>query len=418
MTEAYKQNGYPRFAGSSSGVYLADTVRTQLSNDQDEAETGQDLDSEIEQAFITRNTGRPLEESAHTFDHHLLKVSDFRSEPALRAFITGYFGRWHPLFPFLDGAYLIQCFDGAVDLSSREAIQSGYDVQYSSNSKMAFQGLSLEEGLILSATFISIFSLGGLDSTSASDNLLPTTNDYPRFRSASHATRLAHQIVEIIQTAKVNDLFALQSLLAIQLYLYASRSLRPAMHMSGTLISKSHSVLSHERPLNSPELAYESGLHRCPGRYRRTFTSPSVRQLRKRVFYSLYSLDRLLSAEFGTPIMMHDTDIDTCLPGDVERHVNETVPIQLKANDADMTTPIVGQKRKRNEDAPVLSHEPVEPSEETIPPSLDSDRDDSEALASRLLAANALVRMTSMTGRAMEAFNKCLSHRSMDCKWS
>jgi len=226
-------------------------VRTQLSNDQDEAETGQDLDSEIEQAFITRNTGRPFEESAHTFDHHLLKVSDFRSEPALRAFITGYFGRWHPLFPFLDGAYLIQCFDGAIELSSREAIESGYDVQHSSNSKMAFQGLSLEEGLMLSATFISIFSLGGLDSTSTSDNLLPTTNDYPRFRSASHATRLAHQIVEIIQTAKVNDLFALQSLLAIQLYLYASRSLRPAMHMSGTLISKSQSVSLYQRPLTA-----------------------------------------------------------------------------------------------------------------------------------------------------------------------
>jgi hypothetical protein len=37
----------------------------------------------------------------------------------------------------------------------------------------------------------------------------------------------------------VNDLFALQSLLAIQLYLYASRALRPAMHMSGTLVSES-----------------------------------------------------------------------------------------------------------------------------------------------------------------------------------
>lgn len=115
--------------------------------------------------------------------------------------------------------------------------------------------------------------------------------------------------------------------------------------------------------------------------------------------------------------MMHDTDIDTCLPGDVERHVNETVPIQLKAKDADMTTPIVGQKRKRDEDAPVSSLEPVEPSEEAIPPSFDSDRDDSDALASRLLAANALIKMTSMTGRAMEAFNKCLSHRSMDCEW-
>jgi hypothetical protein len=225
---------------------LADTVRTQLSNDQDEEEIGQDLDSEIEQAFISRNTGRPFEESAQIYGQDLLKVSDLRSEPALRAFITGYFGRWHPLFPFLDGAYLIQCFDAAVDLAAQEAGETGYEAHHglelSSNSKMAFQGLSPEEGLILSATFISIFSLGRLDNATASDNLLPTTSTYSRFRSASHATRLAHQIVEIIQTAKVNDLFALQSLLAIQLYLYASRSLRPAMHMSGTLISESWSI--------------------------------------------------------------------------------------------------------------------------------------------------------------------------------
>jgi hypothetical protein len=167
---------------------------------------------------------------------------------------------------------------------------------------------------------------------------------------------------------------------------------------------------------NKVELAYESGLHRCPGRYRRTFTSPAVRQLRKRVFYSLYSLDRLLSAEFGTPIMMHDTDIDTCLPGDIERHVDETIPSRSKASEAIVTSPGTGQKRQRVEDVTVSLLDSGSSPKEVMPPLTDSNVDDSEALTSRLLAANALTKMTSMTGRAMEAFNKSLSHRRMDCK--
>lgn len=113
----------------------------------------------------------------------------------------------------------------------------------SADSQPAFSGLSPEEGLILSATFLSIFALGGLDNVLTSEQPLPSDRTYPRLQSASHATKLAHQIVEIIQTAKVNDLFALQSLLAIQLYLYTSRALRPAMHMSGTLISESMFVV-------------------------------------------------------------------------------------------------------------------------------------------------------------------------------
>jgi hypothetical protein len=285
------------------------------------------------------------------------------------------------------------------------------------NTQPAFSGLSSGEGLILSATFLSIFALGGLDDASASDNLLPSDAVTPRLRSASHATKLSHQIVEIIQTAKVNDLFALQSLLAIQLYLYASRALRPAMHMSGTLISKTLDTHSKVSLADITELAYEAGLHRCPDRYRKIFTSSQVRQLRKRVFYSLYSLDRVLSAEFGIPIMMHDSDIDTCVPGEVEKHLDDPIPNPTEQYTMESGS-VAGVKRKRVEEIPEsLCGSVTSPSIRTTSPPGTINEGESNTTRLRLLAANAMARMATMTGRAMEAFNKSLKHRLLDRKY-
>jgi hypothetical protein len=377
----------------------------------------QGVETEIEQAFIARNTGKSSDAMAQLYEHEILRIGDLRSRTELRDCITRYFARWHPLFPFLDGVYLIQCFDNAADMarSDEEVVRNRHD-ETGIAARPAFSGLSSEEGLILSATFLSIFALGGLDDASASDNLLPSAIVSPRLRSASHATKLAHQIIEIIQTAKVNDLFALQALLAIQLYLYASRALRPAMHMSGTLISKTHGSTRGCIIADLAELAYEAGLHRCPDRYRKTFTLSSVRQLRKRVFYSLYTLDRVLSAEFGTPIMMHDSDIDTCLPGDVERHCDDPTP-DLTGRSEMRAMSVLGPKRKRLEKVVGSScGSATSPSVREASPAIVFQEDESEAVRARLLAAKALTRMATMTGRAMEAFNKSLKHRKLDCK--
>lgn len=219
---------------------MADTIRTQLGN---EIPDQRGVETEIEQAFIARNTGKSSDSTVQSYEHEILKVGDLR-KPQLRDCITQYFARWHPLFPFLDGTYLIRCFDEAADVARCDGdILGNCHDETRIAARPAFSGLSPEEGLILSAIFLSIFALGSLDDVRASDNLLPSTSLPPRLRSASHATRLAHQIIEIVQTAKVNDIFALQSLLAIQLYLYATRVLRPAMLMSGTLISKLKSVV-------------------------------------------------------------------------------------------------------------------------------------------------------------------------------
>jgi hypothetical protein len=204
-----------------------------------------------------------------------------------------------------------------------------------------------------------------------------------------------------------------------------------------------------ENPIAEPgtELAYEAGLHRCPERYPQTFRTAPDRDLRKRVFYSLYVLDRLLSAEFGIPIMLSDTDIDTCPPGDRERHLpgeSYNHPTQKPAAvvvpetatatalDPDVSTPdSSGRKRKRNEVetmSPAMS-ESCRPSSTgdqaprgEAPPSTVSRLAPNgqpgyvDPAAHRLLPARSLVRMARMIGQAMEIFNKLAFRRSLDCE--
>lgn len=153
---------------------------------------------------------------------------------------------WHPLFPFLDGAYLIRCFDDAVNMAQLEAMMSASvpsgSMAFNSSTSSAFTGLSAQEGVALSAIFLAVCSLGGLspyndgelDEVSAGS----AQAGHPRISSPSHASTLAHLIVGAAQDGKVNDLFALQAILALQVYLYATRALRPAMHLSGILTSE------------------------------------------------------------------------------------------------------------------------------------------------------------------------------------
>jgi hypothetical protein len=61
-----------------------------------------------------------------------------------------------------------------------------------------------------------------------------------------------------------------------------------------------------------------AGLHRCPFRYKQLSTHD--RQLRKRIFWCGYAIDRYLSQALGLPLGIQDSDIDVCLPAAREMH--------------------------------------------------------------------------------------------------
>jgi hypothetical protein len=65
-------------------------------------------------------------------------------------------------------------------------------------------------------------------------------------------------------------------------------------------------------------MTFQIGLHRCPVRYA-SFTTEDI-QLRKRLFWTVYCLDRHLCQSLGLPLGIRDDDIDVCYL-DLERHV-------------------------------------------------------------------------------------------------
>lgn len=130
------------------------------------------------------------------------------------------------------------------------------------------------------------------------------------------------------------------------------------------------------------------------------------------------------------PIMLSDTDIDTCLPGDVEKHdEGESTALHPARTPVDEVTLLaagsVTSSRKRRRLEEEASTEPAKQGS-TSPASSGKDiRDprasaalapdqDDEADMKRLAAANAIIQMAKMTGRAMELFNKSLRHRSLN----
>lgn len=262
-------------------MYLADTVRTEISPSNHHSPG-------IEEAFIFRNnvergsssvahavprdrdgtriggparTGLRRRDQARApgagpnwrqdqvedkgYSPYILHVDQLVRSDEARAAITNYFSTWHPLFPFLDGGYIISQFDDAVSLANMSlpipALSDSPDgTMPVPQPRPAFGGMAEEEALVLTAVFSSIISIGQLemDIDTAMGRTDPV-HSLPVFKSARQATMLAHLVVEASESGGVDDVLAVQALAAIELWLYLSRSLRPAMHLSGTIGSES-----------------------------------------------------------------------------------------------------------------------------------------------------------------------------------
>ncbi|KAJ9093836.1 hypothetical protein QFC21_006207 [Naganishia friedmannii] len=428
-------SGHPRFAGSSTGIYLADTVWTAVSPVA--------TDADLDEAFLHRNNQlsanqQPGLTSPWQSDKPILDADDFaQSQDQIREHFCGYFKVWHPLFPFLDGRTMSQMLEEVFTSARTVQLDQGTHIPLRSRMCPAFPHLTFDQALVYSTIFRAVITLGSVGSSRVHEQSSSNQPNVPLdrlhdLRSPQQAMHLAHLIVSACQMSKIPEILALQGLLSVQIVLFGLRETRPAMHIGG-LVTK---------------IAYEAGLHRCPNRFLQTFRSVEERDLRKRIFYSLYSLERLLSAEFGIPLTMNDTDIDTCLPGDFEYHqpvkLSPVHPARSKGSHSPngstglQQSPHFGEsddpsKRKRGAYTDTnLTRSPrkrlrqsvVERSSQARADTLSQERplpehnnidsvdlDAETAKNARLQPALALTRMTRMVGASMETFNKSLEHR-------
>ncbi|KAJ5503520.1 hypothetical protein N7463_006394 [Penicillium fimorum] len=288
-------NEHSQFVGSSSGVYFIKTVKR--------AFNGLDGPGSFESNLPTaEETLVGAETSPHAKRQRTSSVKDAASslevvespaewtyDPSLAAslgtlpppdvakgLMMMYFKVWHPLFPFLHGPTFLQVME--------KVYSSGNQPQH------AQEPFPDHRSTCWTTIFQCVFNLG---------NLLAPDLDLP-LESKIQSPNSFNALLGTLSSR--HDIVSLQALLAIQVYLVATMSLRQASTVGGCIL---RSML-------------HAGLHRCPFRYKQLSTHD--RQLRKRVFWCAYAIDRYLSQALGLPLGIQDSDIDVCLPAAREMH--------------------------------------------------------------------------------------------------
>jgi len=278
-----------------------------------------------------------------------------------------YLRNWHPLFPFLHGPSLLEMILG----------------QYEQPDPSAARPASTLQARICQAVICQcVFNIAALDW-------------HEQQLSVESRIESPTQILSLLGfLASNHDLQSLQALLAAQLYLLSTMSLRGASTIGGTLT----------------RVIYLAGLHRCPCRYVQIPAEEC--DIRKRIFWTAYILDRYLSQALGHPLSIQDSEVDVCIPGLGEFHKRVHSRRNLRSNStggddvlehlpqphADDSQAVEGQERADEESS---GNKPASPK-------INEDR----GQASEILGHYVLY--CRLTGQALQLFHKSLQNRTIN----
>jgi hypothetical protein len=364
-----------QFIGSSSGVFFVNTVHRAFAkskkggnSDPDNADASLARDAASVENFIAGNesprrsqstddTGRALNQNIQGIEalgihSHVLGVPP--SQENATGLIMVYFQTWHPLFPFLHGPTFL------------------LDVEAFYARTTNFQPKMDRQQVCRAIMFQCIFNIAALDRP---DLGLP---DASRIESSSNLLSLLGIV------AVKHDIIGLQALLAMQLYLISTMSLRAASTVGGVLV----------------KLLFHGGFHRCPFRYSQI--SQHDCDIRKRIFWSAYVTDRYLSQALGHPLGIQDSDIDVCIAGMDELHQPAAQPRSAEEVRAHLP-----------QGHPDLVQTPSESGEQSQDKAPNRSMRSKQSQSGEDILGN-YVSYCRITGRALELFHKSLHRRSVD----
>ncbi|KAJ5754032.1 uncharacterized protein N7511_008185 [Penicillium nucicola] len=275
-----QNDGSATFIGSSSGIHFIRHVYNAFarrSADLDQTRTRDRTSVPGEDDRLRQNAGN-VHRSDDLWTHDELDFAlnasfDFND---LIKWTRSYFENWHPIFP---------CLHAPTVLKIMETV-----------SQKGVESISRLDMLIL-RSIISI-SLGDNRQTTVLGSKLGTIPSVLVFHTIPH---VMHEVQSLLE--EPTTLSLLQAAFTAQLALTSLLRLNAASRVGGVIT----------------RTAFHLGLHRCPGRFS-CFTNQEV-DIRCRLFWSIYSLERYLSQALGIPLSIRDDDIDVCYPG-TERHAS------------------------------------------------------------------------------------------------
>jgi hypothetical protein len=267
------------FVGSASGIHFIRSVYSAMAGrtpnthgetpesnlvpgEDDRLETGNGI-------TISRQIWQPHEVN---FEDHHQGIVPFTFDELLD-WSASYFDIWHPAYPFLHAPSVLESFE-----------------------KFAQNGVPEENTfeVIIMKTIISISLCDRRQRNHPTQRPVPKCLVFTTFDEALDSVQPA--------LTKAATIKALQSVVCIQLLEVSMLRLNAASRLGGLVI----------------RLAFQMGLHRCPARFS-SFTV-GEQQLRQRLFWSIYCIDRHLCQALGLPLTIRDDDVDVCYP-DAERHI-------------------------------------------------------------------------------------------------
>lgn len=268
--------GVSSFVGSSSGIHFFRTVRHALAHygagkqlrDIDAAEElvpGEDdqLQSQCTPIILWRGD----EVSFKSCDLSSKESLDVEFEDLVR-WSRPYFDSWHPPFPFLHAPTILKILE-----------------------KLAMHGqnkLDTSENIIIR----SVMSISLADRRQRPKELGPLPPAHLSFRTIDEALSVVQPL--IVRSASLSNL---QAVVSVQIFLISMLRLNAASRLGGLIV----------------RTLFHLGLHRCPARFGQ-FGAADI-DIRRRLFWSIYCLERYLSQSLGLPLDLRDDDLDVCYQG-------------------------------------------------------------------------------------------------------
>lgn len=275
------------FIGSGSGIHFVKSVHSSMGRTsrgarhparQDDEDLVPGEEDALPNDSSQKDTDRLWDPSEISND---LGMSAIGFED-LVSYCATFFDYWHPALPFLHAPTVLEWYE-----------------------TIAKRPITDAEG-VLSCNQMTI--VRSIMSISLADRRQEIYNEA---RSPVPASLVFHSLQHALASAEplliaAPSMEALQAALSVQLFVVSMLRHNAASRLGGLMV----------------RAVFQLGLHRCPVRFA-TFSRAEC-EMRQRLFWSIYYLDRYICQSLGTPITLRDDDIDVC-PLNLERHSTQAV---------------------------------------------------------------------------------------------
>lgn len=274
--------GSATFVGSGSGIHFVRTVRQALSknsrwpslnfdSNEDDEDEDELVPGEDDQQDLPGLLWSGEEVSFPNLDQdHRLPQPTF--DDVVR-WTRPYFESWHPPFPFLHAPTFLDLLE-TISLRTPSALE--------------------HTDLVIVRSVMSISAADRRQAPLEEGCLVPASLLYQSLEDALSALQSL--------LVRPSALPVLQAAVSIQLFLISMLRLNTASRVGGMIV----------------RMSYHLGLHRCAARFPQIAMAES--ELRRRLFWSIYCIERYLSQALGQPLELKDDDLDVCF-ADEELHI-------------------------------------------------------------------------------------------------